>query len=474
MEEAGKSVIWSAIERFSVQGLQFLLSLIIARLVTPSEYGLIAMLTIFMALAQTMIDSGFGNSLIQKKDRNQVDYSTIFFFNLSISIILYIILFCAAPSIARFYNQPELIILTRWIALNLIIMGLSIIQRTRLTIQLDFKLQARLSIVSVIAGGTVGIILALRNYGVWALVFQTLTNNVIQTILLWIFAKWKPSLIYSWESFKTLFNFGSKLLLSGLIQTIFLNMYSMIIGKFYNSQDTGLYNRAYTISQYPSANLTQIITRVIYPLQCSHQTEKVWLESSFIQYIKLATFIIFPILAFIAVTSEVLVELILTDSWIKCAPLVSILCLAYMWLPIGTLNNHLILSQGASGSFLKAEVIKKFVAIGIMMATLPFGIYTLCWGLVIYNIIDVAIIIYFTRLMFDVGYCCQIKAILPCLLLTLLSSCIAYIASYISNADIYRLLSSFLCFATSYITLAYLFRFKELKIVSNIIIRFIK
>lgn len=474
MGKAGKSVIWSAIERFSVQGLQFLLSLIIARLVTPSEYGLIAMITIFMALAQTMVDSGFGNSLIQKKDRNQIDYSTVFYFNLSISILLYFVLFATAPLIARFYKQPELVGITRVAALNLVIMGLSVIQKTRLTILLDFKLQARLSIFAVIIGGFIGIVLAFNNFGVWALVYQTLITNLVQTLLLWVFAKWKPSFTYSWDSFKRLFGFGSKLLISSLIQTIFLNMYSMIIGRIYNPTDTGLYNRAYTISQYPSVNLTQIISRVVYPLQCSHQTDKNWLEESFIQYIKLSSFVIFPILAFIAVTSDLLVEFILSERWIDCAPLVSILCLAYIWLPISTLNNHLILSQGASGIFLKAEIIKKIIAVGIMVATLPFGIRILCWGLAIYNIIDLAIIIYFTRTIFDLGFFKQIRAILPIILLTSIASLFAFLTSYMPATTIIRLFSSFLLFFVTYTSLSYLFRFKEIDVIFDIIKRFKK
>ncbi|MDE5757569.1 MAG: lipopolysaccharide biosynthesis protein, partial [Allobaculum sp.] len=278
--------------------------------------------------------------------------------------------------------------MTRWVGLNLIVMGLSIVQRTRLTIALNFKLQAWISLVSVLIAGCFGIIAAYKGLGVWALVFQTLISNIIQTILLWICSKWHPSIKYSWQSFRILFSFGSKLLTSSLIQTIYTNLYSLVIGRFYNATDVGLYNRAYTISQYPSSNLTQVITRVTYPLQCERQGEKEWLVNSFVEFLRLSCLIIFPILTFVAISSKELVTLILTDKWLACAPLVSILCIAYMWIPIGTLNNHIILCQGESGKFLKAEILKKAVAILILIFTLPFGIHILCWGLVLYNIID--------------------------------------------------------------------------------------
>ena len=280
-----KGILWSSIERFSVQGISFLLSIIIARLITPGEYGLIAMLTIFMAIAQSFVDSGFGNALIQKKDRDEVDYSTVFYFNLVISIILYVVLYLCAPLIAKFYNQPLLMPVTRWIALNLIFNSLSLVQRTRLNIDLNFKLQAKISLSAVIISGIIGITLAYRGYGVWALVTQSLSNNFLSTVLLWISTHWIPLPIFSKRSFVKLFSFGSKVLASGLLHTIYLNLYSLVIGKFYNAADVGFYNRAYSISQYPSTNIVMIITRAIYPVQCAHQDDDKWLTDNFLQYL---------------------------------------------------------------------------------------------------------------------------------------------------------------------------------------------
>jgi O-antigen/teichoic acid export membrane protein len=215
-----KGVIWSAIERFSVQGIQFILGILLARLVEPAEYGLIALLSIFLAIAQTFIDSGFSNALIQKKDRTEIDYSTVFYFNITIACIIYGILFLVAPYMARFYKEPQLKIITRLIGVNIIIASFSIVQRAKLTIKLDFKTQTQASLTAVIISGLAGIFIAYHGYGVWALVVQAILSNLLNTLLLWVFAKWRPLLVFSSESFRKLFLFGSKLLLSGLLHTL--------------------------------------------------------------------------------------------------------------------------------------------------------------------------------------------------------------------------------------------------------------
>lgn len=426
MPSTTNGVIWSAIERFSVQGISFLLSIVIARLVTPGEYGLIAMLAIFMAIAQSFIDSGFGNALIQKKDRNEVDYSTVFYFNIVISTILYGVLYFCAPLISRFYNQPELTSVTRWIGLNLIFISLSIVQRTRLNIDLNFKLQAKVSLAAVIISGIAGITMAYNGWGVWALVFQSLSNNLLSTIFLWITAKWHPVLVFSVDSFKRLFSFGSKLLASGLLHTIYLNLYSLVIGKFYNAADVGFYNRAYTISQYPSTNIVMIILRAIYPVQCAHQDDDNWLEGHFLSYLRMSCFIVFPLMVLLAVIARPLVILVLTEKWLPAANLISILSLAYMWYPVMVINNQMLNVKGRSDLFLKAEIIKKIIAVAILCATLPFGVTWLCWGVLIYNIFDVLLIIGFVKKVISTGYKRQFKAVFPLLSVTIVAGILSF------------------------------------------------
>lgn len=422
MSGTTNGVIWSAIERFSVQGVSFILSIIISRLVTPAEYGLIAMLAIFMAVSQSFIDSGFGTALTQKKDRDETDFSTVFYFNIVISILLYGLLYLCAPLIARFYNQPDLTEITRWVGLNLILISLSLVQRTRLSISLNFKVQAKVSFVAVILSGLFGVTLAYHGWGAWALVYQTLSNNLLSTIFLWVVAKWRPMLVFSWLSFRRLFSFGSKILASGLLQTIYLNLYSLVIGKFYNPSDVGFYNRAYSISQYPSTNIVYILCRVMYPIQCEHQDDDKWLIDNFIRYLRMACFIVFPLMMLLAVIAKPLVLIVLTEKWLPAASLISILSLAYMWFPVMVINHQILSVKGRSDLYLKAEVIKKTTAIAILFATLPFGIKWLCWGVLIYNLFDVTLIIWFSKKVIATGYIRQFKALLPITIVTAIAT----------------------------------------------------
>ena len=259
-------VLWSCVERFSVQGIQFVIMVIMARILLPSDYGMIGMLAIFIAIAQTLIDSGFSNALIQKKDRSEIDYSTVFYFNIAVGIVLYFILFFSSPLIARFYNTPELTGLTRVLALNLFINSLAVVQRAILSIKIDFKTQAKASFSAAIISGIVGIVMAYTGFGVWSLAVQTVLNAFVNTVLLWIFSKWIPLKVFSFESFKKLFTFGSKLLASGLLDTIYRNIYTIVIGKKFASTDLGYFTRADQFAQFPSSNLTGIIQRVTFPV----------------------------------------------------------------------------------------------------------------------------------------------------------------------------------------------------------------
>ncbi|MFG6326712.1 MAG: lipopolysaccharide biosynthesis protein [Muribaculaceae bacterium] len=469
MSKAKSGIIWSAIERFSVQGSQFILSLVIARFVTPADFGLIAMLTIFMAIAQVFTDSGFGSALIQKKDRNNDDYSTVFYFNTVISVILYFILFISAPYIADFYNQPQLTIITRWVGLNLILLALYTIQKTRLRIDLNFKKIAKISFVAMLTSGIVGVWLAYKGYGVWALVIQSLTNNFFLVILYWFFAKWRPIWVFSWTSFRKLFSFGSKLLASHLLHTIYLNLYSLVIGKFYNASDVGYYNRACTIAQYPPVNLVTIISNVLYPVQCEHQNDRDWLVLTFPKFLKMTCFIIFPIMMLLAVLARPLVLVILSEKWIECAPLISILAVAYMWIAVGTINNNLITSSGRSDLYLKAEIVKKIIAIIILVITIPFGIIWLCIGLLIYNIIDLGIIISFTKKIYPLGIIMQLKTILPVLCLSMVSAAISWVMSALCHNDILLILIQTSIFILTYCFGSVIFKFGELKYIIGLI-----
>lgn len=246
-----KGTIWSSIERFSVQGVQFIVMIIMARILTPEDYGLVGMLTIFITISQSLIDSGFSQALIRKRDRRQIDNSTVFYFNIAIGTILYLVLFFSAPLIANFYHEPQLIPITRVISLSVFINSLVVVQRALLTVEIDFKTQTKASFTAVISSGILGIWMVYDGYGVWAIVAQQLVNLSVNALLLWILSHWRPSLEYSWTSFRELFNFGSKLAGAGILDTLYKNIYLIIIGKIFKASDLGYYTRAQQFSEFP-------------------------------------------------------------------------------------------------------------------------------------------------------------------------------------------------------------------------------
>lgn len=301
-------IVWSTIERFSAQGLQFIVMIIMARLLTPNDYGLVGMLAIFMAIAQSLVDSGFSSALIRKINCSKEDYSTVFFFNTGIGFILFIILFFLAPYISIFYNNTELNVLTKVISLNVFINSLSVVQRAILTRRLDFKTQAKASFIAVFISGIAGIILAFRNFGVWALVFQGLIFNIINTALLWIFSYWSPQFIFSMVSFRNLFSFGSKLLISGLIEVIYMNLYTITIGKHFSVSDVGYFTRADNFSQFPSTNIMGIVQRVTFPVFSQMQKDKKRLTICYRRFVRLVAYIVFPLMIGLAVVAYPFIE----------------------------------------------------------------------------------------------------------------------------------------------------------------------
>lgn len=457
-----QGILWSAIERFSAQGIQFILSIIIARLVSPSDYGLIAMLTIFLSIAQSVIDSGFSNALIQKKDRSDVDYSTVFYFNIGISIFIYLIFWYSAPFIASFYNEPQLTDVARYVSLNFIISAFAIVQRTQLTILLDFKSQAKIALVAVTCGGSIGVYIAWAGYGVWALVIQSLVTNFLTTLLLWCNAHWKPLLVFSTQSFKQLFVFGSRLLLTGLLATIYNNLYSLVIGKFFNSQSLGYYNRMNTLASFPSSNITSIIARAVYPIQCNMQDNNIALKTNFFQLLKISSFVIFPLMLGMAALSEPLTYILLSEKWLPASHLLKIISFALMWNHIMFLNWQLLAVKGRSDLSFKSEIYKKIISIIILCITIPLGIEAMCIGLICYSFFDIVIIIYFLKPLLSINHKEELQLLMPFLFLSFsMYAIITFSIAYIPNYYLQLITGTGVGFFY-YIGMAYLFKFKEL------------
>lgn len=319
-------VLWSAIERFSLQGVQFIINVLMARLLLPSDYGMIGMLAVFLQISQTFIDSGFSDALVQKKDRTETDLSTVFYFNIVISVLLYLLLFIGAPFIAQFYHMPELTLVTRIVMLNLIFSSFAAVPKIILVIKIDFKTQSKISLISAVVSGGIGITMAYKGYGVWSLVFQSLLNILLITFLSFYYINWRPLKTFSKDSFQNLFSFGSKLLFSRLIHALYYNLYAIVIGRRYSSAELGYYTRAEQFAIFPSGNINAIISRVTFPILSSIQDDDERLASAYRKYIKLASFLIFPLMIGLAVLAKPLIILLLTEKWIMTVVLLQILC----------------------------------------------------------------------------------------------------------------------------------------------------
>lgn len=470
-QKATKGVLWSAIERFSVQGVQFCIMIIMARLLTPNDYGLIGMLSIFLAVAQSLIDSGFSQALIRKQDRTEVDNSTIFYFNVVVSIILYLILFLFAPYIADFYNTPELCNITRVVCFSIIINSLAVVQRAILTIKIDFKTQAKISLIATIISGITGIILAYSGYGVWALVIQSLINSFLNTILLWVLSKWRPIKAYSWKSFKELFSFGSKLLTSGLIDTIYRNIYPIVIGKTFSASDLGYYTRAQHFSEFPSSNITGVLQRVTYPILCNIQNDDNKLRDVYRRFLKLSAFVIFPLMTGLAAVSHPFINLIIGSQWEYCAVLLQIICFNMMWYPIHSINLNLLQVKGRSDLFLRLEIIKKIIGITIIIISVPLGIEAMCYGGVVSSIVCLIINTYYTGKLINVGFFIQMRDILPTFILCIVMFILVlYTIHFISNITL-QLLIGISIGMISYLGCSYIFKYAELQEILSILKR---
>lgn len=466
-----KGVVWSSIERFSTQGVQFLIMIIMARLLTPKDYGLIGMLAIFLAVAQSLIDSGFSQALIRKQDRTDVDNSTIFYFNIVVSSALYLILFIAAPFVADFYNQPELTNVMRVVCLGVILNSLAVVQRALLTVRIDFKTQAKASLSAAVISGCIGIVLAYCGFGVWSLVVQQLLNLSVNTLLLWIFSKWRPIAVFSWKSFHELFAFGSKLLASGLLDTLYRNIYPIVIGKLFSASSLGHYTRAQQFSEFPSSNVTGIIQRVTYPILCGIQDETERLEAVYRKFLKLSAFIIFPLMIGMSAVARPFIDIVLGTQWGFCGQLLQIICFAMMWYPIHAINLNLLQVKGRSDLFLRLEIIKKILGITVLCITAPFGLVVMCYGQIFNSIVALVINTYYTGKLINVGFIRQMKDLLPTILLSLIMFWAILLVNGFIEVNMHRLVIGVLVGIIVYVSGSYIFNFKELQTLFSLIRR---
>ena len=454
-------LIWSFVENFSLKASQFILGIIMARYLLPEDFGLIAMLSIFISISQIFIDGGFSAALIQKQDRTDLDYSTIYYFNLIVSIVVYLILFYCAPAIASFYKMPELINLTRIISLNLIISSTSAVAKTKLTIDIDFKTQAKASTISVILSGIVGIYLAVNDYGVWALVTQSILYSTLQSILILYLARWFPMFGFSISSFKSLVPFGSRLMVAKLISAIYNDIYALYLGKKFSSADLGFYSRAELFTRFPTENISAVISRVTFPILSSISNEDERLELVYIKYLKLTAFLVFPIMFLAAAIANPLIEILLTDNWLKTVPILQVLCLGYMWEPIGFLNLNLLYVKGESKLILRLEIIKKLIGFFILLVSAPFGLTSIVIGRALYSLVSFYINTYYTGKHIKLDFFAQLRIIMPQFILSLSLGILVYVVTLTITGLSYQLFIGMLVGAGYYVFMSYILKFES-------------
>lgn len=374
---------WNAFEKIAIQGVSFIISIILARLLSPHDYGTIGMLTIFLTFSNVFIESGFPRALVQKQDRTELDFSTTLIFNILVSCVLYIILFFASPAIAVFYKTPELIALQRVFFIVIILNSLTIVQSAKLQINVDFKTIAIINGISTITSGLIAILAAYKGLGPWALVIQTLSRASISVILYWIFGHWIPKTGFSKESFKKLFGFGSKLLASGLLATTMTNINNLVIGKIYNPESLGFYTRAQQFPDLLTNTLTSVLNNATFPLMSSLQSNKDELVSVLKRLIKINSMFVFPVMTGLAVLSKPLVLFLLGEKWEFTADLLVWLCFSNMFIAHNALNMNVLNAIGRSDLFLKVDASKIPVIIITMVITFPISLKAVVIGKVV-------------------------------------------------------------------------------------------
>lgn len=441
-----RGVSWSFVEQILARGVNFVIGIILARLLSPTDYGLVGMLGIFIAVSQLFIDGGLASALIRTKDPSDKDFSTVYIINMGLSVVFYFLLFFTAPVIAEFYHQPLLKPLARAIALVFVIGSVSSIQGTLLTIRVDFKTKTIISLVSSIISGIIGILCAYKGMGVWALVAQTLTTSVICTVLTLALVRWMPKLIFSGESFKRLFSYSSKLLAASFISTIYDNAYPMVIGKRFTAADVGQYSRAGQFPGIANSTITGALNRVAFPILSQIQDDDERLLRVYEKYIQLVCFFIFPLLMGICGCARPLVSFLLTDKWLECVPLMQIICFSLLTNAMTTINLNLLYVKGRSDYVLRLEIIKKAIAFAILFNSMSFSIKVICYGQVLYSFIALFLNSHYTKRILGYSFIQQIKAVYPYFLSALVVLVLAFSSShFISNNLLSLLVSSIVC-----------------------------
>lgn len=446
--------IWRFAERCGAQLVTFIVSIVLARILTPSDYGTIALVTVFTTILQVFIDSGLSTALIQKKDADDLDFSSVFYFNFVICIILYLIMFVSAPFIADFYKDSSLVSIVRVISLTLVISGVKGVQQSYVSRHMLFKRFFFSTLGGTIFSAVLGIIMAYAGFGVWAIVFQQLSNNAIDTLILWITVKWRPIKKFSWSRLKNLLSFGWKMLASSLLDTVYNNLRNMIIGKLYTSADLAFYNQGDKFPKLIVTNINTSIDSVLLPTMSNEQDNHVRVKDMTRRAIKISTYIMAPFMIGLAFCAKPIVQIVLTDKWLPCVPYLQIFCISYLFWPIHTANLNAIKAMGRSDLFLKLEVIKKFIGMILLLITMNISVMAMAYSLLISGLISQVINSWPNRYLLKYSYIDQIKDILPNIVMALIMGVFVYFINYLDLSVLVSLMVQIILGGIIYLVLS--------------------
>ena len=434
------SLLWKLMERGGTQGIQFIVQIVLARLLLPEDYGLIALVTIFITLANVFVQSGFNTALIQKKDADEVDFSSVFYLSLFVAGLLYIILFFTSPLIANFYREPQLVPVLRVLALTLFFGAFNSIQNAYVAKNMMFKKLFYSSLGAMLVSGTIGVIFAYMGLGVWALVIQQLVNQFMITVILWFTVKWRPQIMFSFNRIKSLFSYGSRLLASALLNTIYMDLRTLIIGRIYSPMILGFFNRGKQFPQFIVSNIDGSIQSVMLPTLAAHQDDRQRVKEMVRRSIVTSSFIMLPMMIGLAVVAEPLVKILLTDKWLPAVPFLQIFCASYVLMPIHTANLQAINALGRSDIFLKLEIIKKIIGLIILAISLPFGVYAIAIGEVVSSFVGSFVNAYPNKQLLNYSYKEQWIDIIPSFVIAVIMGVVVYLFNFL-NLEAWKILS---------------------------------
>lgn len=448
------SFFWRFAERIGAQGVTFVVSIVLARILDPTVYGQIALVTVFTSILQVFVDSGLGTALVQKKEADDLDFSSVFFFNLAVCLVLYGLMFVAAPFISDFYRSPELTPVIRVMSLVLIISGIKNVQQAYVSRHMLFKRFFFSTLGGTLGAAAVGIYMAWKGFGVWALVAQYLFNTTVDTIILWCTVKWRPKFMFSFHRLKSMLAFGVRLLGVSIVNTVYNDIRSLIIGKLYTTADLGYYNRAQQFPQIISINIDSSVDSVLLPTMSQRQDEKEAIKNVSRLSIQTCSYVLMPLMIGLAACGETVIDLLLTEKWLPCVPYLRIFCLSFAFLPIFTTNYNAYKALGRSDVYLKVTMWSKFIGMAILLIVMRQGMMWIAYGLLISDFINQYICSRPGKRLYDYGYWEQIKDIIPNLIIALIMGVLIYLIQYIGLNDWLTLLLQILVGGMIYILLS--------------------